>query len=315
MFFTRCFLDILLNFNRYEIHTILRKIYKIYSQHFEKSFHSNLFKIEISNISYEPNILERHFRDNIILYYENKFCTKSIRVSIHVYRYHTHITKHWSAISVLGASILDSPKHSRSTVIIYLKELAQLEVFYHINKHRTTLSKSWHRVQQRGGRFYRGNYRRAETEFKTGSRSIRNVAFKADTAFCCAFRESSIQNIYIYIYMYLEHARISTRFCSIRCTPTPSSFLIPRIHMDIKRSCSAINPPVHRVHQHYEFVLFCRIRALFIVIVRSSTKDSEIAANCICINALTIGDVLLVISRNIQGVTKFDCIVAYLWVN
>lgn len=156
----------------------------------------------------------------------------------------------------MGASILDSPKRSHSTVIIYLKELAQLEVFYHINKHRTTLSKSWHRVQQRGGRFYRGNYRRAETEFKMGSRSIRNVAFKADTAFCCAFRESSIQNMYIYIYMYLEHARISTRFCSIRCTPTPSSFLIPRIHMDIKRSCSAINPAVHRVHQHYEFVIF-----------------------------------------------------------
>lgn len=65
MYFTVWFLDVLLNFNRYEIHTILRKIYKLYSQHFEKSFHSNLFKIEISNISYEPNILERYFHDNL----------------------------------------------------------------------------------------------------------------------------------------------------------------------------------------------------------------------------------------------------------
>lgn len=131
-------------------------------------------------------------------------------ISIPAYRYHTHITKHWSAISVLGASILDSPKHWHSTVIIYLKELARLDVFYHINKHRTTLSKSWHRVQQRGGRFYRGNYRRAETEFKMGSRSIRNVAFKADTAFCCAFRESSIQNIYTYIYVSRTRKNIDT---------------------------------------------------------------------------------------------------------
>lgn len=95
-------------------------------------------------------------------------------------------------------------------VIIYLKELAQLEVFYHINKHRTTLSKSWHKVQQRGGRFYRGNYRRPETEFKMGSRSIRNVAFKADTAFCCAFRESSIQNIYTYICVSRTRKNIDT---------------------------------------------------------------------------------------------------------
>lgn len=129
---------------------------------------------------------------------------------MHAYRYHTHITKHWSAISVLSASILDSPKPSHSTVIIYLKELVQLEVFYHINKHPTTLSKSWYRVQQRGGRFYRGNYGRAETELKMGSRSIRNVAFKADTAFCCAFRESSIQNIYIHIYVSRTRKNIDT---------------------------------------------------------------------------------------------------------
>lgn len=70
MFPAGCFMDILLNFNRYEIHTILREIHKLYSQHFEKSFHSNLFKIElwiieISNISYEPNVLERYFHDNL----------------------------------------------------------------------------------------------------------------------------------------------------------------------------------------------------------------------------------------------------------
>lgn len=117
--------------------------------------------------------------------------------------------------------------------------------------------------------------------------------------------------IYIYIYMYLEHARISTRFCSIRCTPTPSSFLIPRIHMDIKRSCSAINPAVHRVHQHYEFVIFSNSCTFH----RHSKIIDERLGDRICINALTIGDVLLVISRNIQRVTKFDCIVVYLWVD
>lgn len=70
MFPTGCFLGILLNFNRYEIHTILREIHKIYSQYFEKSFHGNLCKIEIwtieiSNISYEPNVLERYSHDDL----------------------------------------------------------------------------------------------------------------------------------------------------------------------------------------------------------------------------------------------------------
>lgn len=67
---------------------------------------------------------------------------------------------------------------------------------------------------------------------KTRFKLARNIAFKANTAACKAFRTVDLE--------YLEHAGISTRCCSIRALPT--SFFIPRIHVYSKQGCSAENP-------------------------------------------------------------------------